>query len=180
MSEPSAVLAAVVARLATLLGSDVSVEANPGQFEGKDFVTNTPAAVLVTCVGLPVDHEQDYEPPTANADFAAFVLVRAAEHPKSQGDVAMDLAALVVSHVSRETWSGLAAQRATRVRARNLYSRALKDEGLTAWAVTWSQAIELTPPDTAGVLHRLAEIHTTFAMGDASTPDVSHTQQFPE
>ena len=181
MSAPTEVISAMVTRLQELLGDQIKVSAHEGAYEGKDFVTEGSAAVLVTCLDLPIAHDLQSEPPTANGQFAAFCLVDDNNSPtKSRGDVAMDLAGLVASHVQRERWNGTATDIASRVRAQNLHNRSFLEKGIGVWVVRWTQPIELTAPSVDGILERLTRIDTTFSMGTADTPDVAHTLEFTE
>jgi hypothetical protein len=181
MAEPSAVLDDIVSSLQSLLGANVSVKAHRGNFEGKDIVTTRHAAVLVACTSLDIDPECDWEPPVANGQFVAFVFAKVDAHPKSKYDIAMDLAALIASHVKRSPWlddDGI-VRRAERIRVLNLHSREHLQDGLSIWSVTWTQQVELTPVDNDGVLNLLGEIRTTFVISDdEAVPTISHEADF--
>jgi hypothetical protein len=179
VSQPSQVVADIVTSLGTFLGADVAeVKAIDGDFgeDGPKFTTTKPTAVLVTCLGFrTVDY--NWDPPTATAAFGVFCLAKLKDGDLSAADVASDQAGLVAAHVSRTTFAST-QKRATNIRATNLRKIGERTKA-NVWAVEWLQEMPLTPALDPGTLNKLRTIATTYAMGDAATPDIQHTQTFP-
>jgi hypothetical protein len=178
MTQPSVVLDAIATNLRTLLGPaalDVRVVDSSLTIEHPDVVAAKSTAVLVACPSFKVAAE--YEPPTATCRFAAVLVVKLPKGSSqaSRGDVAMDLAALVGSHVGRENW-GVCASQAEDVRVRNLNS---PDMNIVLWGVEWTQKIQLDAKLNPELLNRLGSIHITYAMGGPDTPEHSSIQEFP-
>lgn len=182
MSLPSVVLDAIVTRLTTLIGSNaLSIKAHDGNF-GSDQLANITLnvpGILLVCTEMPLV-PQDYEPPTAACRFIALCVAKNGASSKSKGDVAMDLASLVLGHVSRERWSNNCIGQATRVSAVNMTNHMSLDKGTALWAVSWTQNIELTPPDLDSILNRLAEINIDIYQGEEESPGTQLQLLFPE
>lgn len=172
MAEPSSILANIVGSLQTLIGNTIQVKAHDGNFEGKEQYSSRHATILVACTSLGLDPEsQDYEPPTAIAQFTAFIISKQPAHPKTRGSVAMDIAALIAGHVRRSFLDidGV-VRRSENIRVINLHTRETLQDGLSIWSVNWSNLVSLTPANNNGVLNYLDEIRNTISLSD--DPDV--------
>ena len=190
---PSAVIAAIVSRLQAALPDEaVEVRAHDGEFlltGGKDGLTVRSPGILVACLGFPSVMPRDFEPPAARAHFVAVCHARTAKPDDDQataGDVAMDLAAMVMGIVQNEIWKDgdgnpVVCARAEKISASNELDEKVKAKGIRVWCVQWLQGIEMPAhADVMDSLNRLAAINLLFEMGDEDTPDQEALQEFPE
>lgn len=182
MTLPSELLDAVVARLDTLLAPEpgaqrVAVRAvdDTALADIVDYTTVVVPGVLVSTTSLALNG-RDFDPPAVDATLVARCIARlpsrsAVSSPiLSRGDVAMDLAATVEAIVAGELW-GRAVSRASRVSARNVTSRELRDKGLSMWVVTWLQTIELTERDRGQLVHAFRRLQVELELEGGTSPD---------
>ena len=196
----------VTATMASVLGTrlstaSVDTRAFDGKFggDGKDFTTVKAPGVLIACLGW--DEVDDQVPVEIDARFFAVCIARttaaadvSGDPRKRPADVAADLATIVARIVHVERWvdaddAPAAIGRARKIRASNDYTNALTAKGHSAWAVTWTQRVQLDGVPGAAELTNLSTIMFTLAMGPDgtlaeqladATPDISIQVDLPE
>jgi hypothetical protein len=169
----------------------VDVRSFDGRFgaDGKDFVTVKAPGVLVACLGFA--EQDDQIPVEVDAQFFAVCITRTPDNAGASGahrtpaDIAAVLATLVTRIVKTERWEdsddiATTSGPATRVRASNDYTNALSMKGMSAWAVTWNQRVELDPEITEAELTNLTTLFFTLAMGPDGTAEEQEADDTPD
>ncbi len=161
---------AIVETLASQLPRGVTVQAHDGSFGAKGSQLSTVGDVAIFVTALGVTDVEDMMPPEMAVNFAAHVFVRRVKDAtQTRGDAAMALADCLVGIVSQERW-GLDTRVATAIRADNLYSPDLMQQGFTLWIVSWRQSIRhadvLTSEEALDNMRRLLVTYNLVPRSD--------------
>lgn len=162
----SALRAAVVADLAAAVPELRTCAAHGGRFGLPDLkrVAARAPAVLVACLGV-VDAVAGHGDTVVMARWAAFVLVT--DRPGAARDEgALLLVAEVLRRLAGNRFGDAAENIPRELRAENLYSGPLDQQGVALWGVTWRQPVSLAA-DTGA----LADFLRFYADYDLAAPD---------
>ncbi len=163
----------------------VKVRAHAGRMDSKEEllrIAMSAPCVLIACLGFPRNTLQSGQP-RAGARWGAYVITRGAVDEKRDA-AALAIVEVLLANIMGNRWGVAGAGNPDGLRAENLYSAKIDNQGVAMWAVTWTQDIDLSPlvdPETLDAFETLnSEIDMVEADEVVDAEDSIELEQDPE
>lgn len=115
-----------------------------GRFSLKELkrIAAQAPALYVACLGVPETEDPGTEQTEAQVDLALYVVTRTRPGTE-RGALARELVEWLLVYLPRARWGLTGVGPAEKLKAENLYSGEIDDNGLALWVITWRQGLVL-------------------------------------
>lgn len=170
---------AIADGLRDAIGAVKSVEAHGGSYTGTEVLrwSDQAPSIRVACLGVPsVDYTSGEN--VAQAQWGAFVLTKGQGNAPAQRRDAEALAIIsaMINAMRSNTWGKVFRSPPEAITVRNEYRPELDKKGISLWAVTWRQAVDVLEFSLNDLVD-LERVVTTYDMDTGAAADNTSTQK---